>query len=81
MRILRAFAARISRIVIGIILLIVSIIGFITPFLPGLPFLVASVMFLCPDSRFAVWVRGRWEKTKIAVRQQNVLNAAEGEKW
>jgi len=57
MPVLKAFIVRTGRIVIGMVLLVVSIIGFITPFLPGLPFLVAAVMFLCPDSRFALWVR------------------------
>jgi uncharacterized membrane protein YbaN (DUF454 family) len=70
---LKTFALRVGRIILGIVCILMSILGFIFPFLPAFPFLVAGVMFLCPESRFAIWLKGKWEKMKTTVRQKGVL--------
>jgi uncharacterized membrane protein YbaN (DUF454 family) len=69
---LRALVFRVLRIVFGIILILVSILGFLLPFLPGWPFLVAGVLLIWPDSRFAAWATKKYEKLKGVVQRNRI---------
>ncbi len=50
-------ALRILRVVFGVVLIAIGILGFILPLLPGWPFLASGIIILWPKSRLAAWLK------------------------
>jgi len=73
---MKTLVARTIRIVSGIAMLLLSIVGFLLPIMPGWPFLLAGVILLWPQSRLATWVKKKYVRIRMNLKKRKAAEEA-----
>jgi uncharacterized membrane protein YbaN (DUF454 family) len=72
-------AGGLLRLVAGVLLILVGVLGLALPILPGWAFIALGIVVLAPNSRIAKWLKRAGARLKTWTRRDSQLPAAKNQ--